>query len=171
MFYLKTPEMKPGRIFVLLFAFLTSLYGISQDYRGLFVHAEYQALKYNYYQVGIGFHPKKHLVSVSRKHKKYSFIGYTLSYNNHFNNSDWGLAFQTVAYSGNYDGPIGIGLEWNLKKISGANHFGLKPMLGLSFPIWSVMYSYNFDLYQNKVERISQHELTLGLRIRVLKWR
>lgn len=145
--------------------------GFSQNYRGLFVHAEYQALKYNYLQFGLGFNPKKHLVAVSRKKEQYSFIGYTVSFSKSLANSDWGIALQSVAYSGNYDGPGGLGIEVNMKRISGLDHFGIKPIIGLSFPIWSVMYGYNFDLFEDKSQRISQHELILGLRIRALKWR
>ena len=110
--------MKSVPLAILLFTLLICKNGMTQDYRGIFVHTEYQFFNYNYYQIGIGFHPKKHLIRISRDNKKYSFIGYTLSYNNHFNNSDWGLAFQTVAYSGSYNGPIGFGMEWNLKSVS-----------------------------------------------------
>lgn len=88
-----------------------------------------------------------------------------------FNNKDWGLAIQSVGYSGSYEGPLGLGIEFNYKSVNQANHFGLKPIIGLSFPIWSIMYGYNFDLYKPKSERISQHEFILGFRIRVLKWR
>lgn len=143
----------------------------AQDRRGIFVHAEYQFLKYDYLQAGIGFHPKKHLVNVSSTKEQYCFIGYTLSYMDNFKNKDWGVAIQSVAYGGSYDGPLGLGIELNYKSVNQTDHYGLKPIIGLSFPVWNVMYGYNFDLYKPKTERISQHELILGFRIRVLKWR
>lgn len=157
-------------ILCLLFSLLSTTIS-AQDKRGLFVHAEYQFLKYDYLQTGIGFHPKKHRVKLSRSEEQYCFIGYTLSYIDNLHNKDWGVALQSVAYSGSYDGPMGIGFELNYKSINQIDHFGLKPLIGLSFPIWSVMYGYNFDLNKPKTERISQHELILGFRIRVLKWR
>ncbi len=142
----------------------------TQDKKGIFAHVEYQVLKNDFLQFGIGFHPKKHLVNFSRRNGKYTFIGYTLNYSTQLNNSDWGLALQSVAYSATYEGPIGVGLELNMKNRSATNHFGFKPLIGLSFPMWSVMYGHHFDLNRNKMERINQHELIFGLRLRCLKW-
>lgn len=156
---------------ILLLFLLCIRFGFTQQYSGLFVHVEYQVLKYNYLQFGIGHHLKNNLIQAKRDNEQYYFSGYTISYSKSINNSDWGLVAQYIAYSGTYSGPIALGIEMNYKSVNTANHYGIKPIIGLSFPIWSVTYGYNFDLYGNKEERISQHELIVGLRLRVLKWK
>jgi hypothetical protein len=70
-----------------------------------------------------------------------------------------------VIYSGYAVSPAGIGLELNYKSVAQGHHFGIKPMIGLSFPIVSIMYAYNFDFYKEKEERLSQHEIILGFRL------
>jgi hypothetical protein len=160
------------KIVTILILFICSLrIGSAQSYNGLFVHADYQALKYSYLQVGVGHHLKNNFLQSSGKNDRYYFSGYTVSYTKNLNNSDWGLAIQYITYSGSYDGPGVFGIEANYKSVQLQNHFGMKPIIGLSFPMWSIAYGYNFDLYREKSQRISQHELVLGLRLRLIKWR
>lgn len=156
---------------ILILLLLFTRNSFSQQYNGLFIHGEYQALKYNFIQFGIGHSIKNNFLQAVRKNEKYYFSGYTISYSKNLNNSDWGLAGQYIVYSGTYDAPSAIGLEVNYKSVQYKDHFGIKPIIGLSFPMWSVTYGYNFDLYKTKDQRISQHELIFGLRLRIIKWK
>jgi hypothetical protein len=119
--------------------------------------------------VGIGFQPKKTLLQATRKHSKYSFIGWTANYSKAIKNSDWGASVQTIIYTGSASGPFGIGLEGNYKSVNNTDHYCFKPLIGLSFPIISIMYAYNFDFYKIKTDRINQHEIILGIRLPVLR--
>lgn len=156
---------------ILIIFFIVGRICFSQHYSGLFMHTEYQVLKYDYLQIGLGHSLKNNILQTNRKNDPYCFTGYTLSYSKNLNNSDWGLATQYIVYSGTYDGPIAVGIEFNYKSITKEHHFGIKPIVGLSFPIWSITYGYNFDMYGIKDQRLNQHELIVGLRLRVLKWK
>ncbi len=152
------------RIIVTILTLLIGTSVFSQNRQALFMQAEYQFLKYNYLTIGLGFQPKKSLLQATRKHPKYSFIGWTANYSKKLENSDWGASIQTIMYTASTSGPFGIGLEGNYKSVNNTNHFAFKPLIGLSFPIVSIMYGYNFDFYKTKSERINQHELILGFR-------
>jgi hypothetical protein len=78
---------------------------------------------------------KKPLINTVRKTEKYFFSGYSLSFSTNLNNSDWGLAGQYMLYSSSYIGPTAMGLELNYKSIDHKNHYGIKPIIVLPFPI------------------------------------
>jgi hypothetical protein len=153
----------------LLFSLL-NISGFTQESRKLEIHTDYQLLKYNYLQFGIGFSPKNHLVSINRNNESFSFIGYRLNYSDNLDNHDWGLALQSIVIGGKFDNITAFGIELNMKNVEHRNHFGFKPMIGISLPYFNLMYAYNFDFYSIKEARISQHELILGISINVLKW-
>lgn len=157
-------------VFVILFSLICS-YGFAQNTKrsSLFLHAEYQLLKYDYLTVGLGYQPRKTKLVAERSHPKYSFVGWTLNYSKKLGNSDWGVSVQNIMYTASTSGPFGMGVEGNFKSVNNKNHFGIKPLIGLSFPVISVMYAYNFDFYEVKSERISQHELIVGIRVPVLQ--
>jgi hypothetical protein len=158
-------------LFLTLFLF-TSGYAYGQEeenIRSLFVQAEYQALHYNFLSVGLGYQPEKGLLNFPRKNLKFSFIGYTANFTKTLNNSDWGASVQAIGYSGATSGPLGGGLEVNYKSVKNTNHYGIKPLLGLSFPIVSIMFGYNFDFYKVPSERINQFEIIFGLRYALLR--
>jgi hypothetical protein len=161
-------------IFLLTFILFGSTY--SQDTIGkrinkqaLFVQAEYQFINYDFITIGLGFQPQKFFLTTTRKHPKLSFSGYTLNFNKSIKNADWGVSGQLIHYSASSSGPIGFGLELNYKNIQNQDHFGFKPLIGLSFSIVSIMYAYNFDLYNIKSDRLRQNELILGFRIPILR--
>ena len=155
---------------ITILLFFGCFHCFSQDERKLEVHTDYQFLKYKYIQLGIGFAPKKHLISVNRTNKSFSFIGYRFSYSKNLNNSDWGLSTQAMVLGGHFRNLSGFGIELNYKSIDNNNHFCFKPLIGFSFPYVNAMYGYNFDFYKNKSERVSQHEIILGFSLNVLKW-
>ena len=155
---------------LLIATLLTALSAYTQDEKKIEIHTDYQLLKYDYLQVGFGFAPKNHLISLNRDNKSFSFIGYRLSYSDNLNNSDWGIAAQSIALGGSFRNFPGFGIEVYYKSISQKNHFGIKPLIGLSFPYFNIMYGYNLDLYNVKSERLSQHELIFGLSLNVFKW-
>ena len=151
---------------------LASIYAFGQEEenrRSLFVQAEYQALHYNFLSVGLGYQPERGPLKFSRRNQKYSFIGYTANYTRQLTGSDWGASAQLVGYSAASSGPIGAGLEINYKSIKNTNHYGFKPLLGLSFPIISSMFGYNFDFYKIPSQRINQFEIIFGLRYALLR--
>lgn len=121
--------------------------------------------------VGLGYQPKKTMVTLTRKHTKFTFLGWAFNYSKKLENSDWGASVQTIAYAGTANGPGAIGLEGNYKSINQTNHLSFKPLIGLSFPIVSLMYAYNFDFYKIKADRVSQHELILGLRLAMIRFK
>ena len=139
--------------------------------RKIYIHADYQLLKYDYFQIGIGFNPKNHRLEINRNNESFAFLGYRCGYSKNFNNSDWGLNIQSIALEGHYRGFTGIGMEINFKSINKINHFGFKPLVGFAFPNWNLMYGYNFDFYKDKSQRISQHELILGVNLQILNWK
>jgi hypothetical protein len=139
--------------------------------RKIFIHADYQFLKYDYFQIGIGFNPKNHRVLINRNNESFAFLGYRFGYSKNLNNSDWGLNAQSIALQGHYGGFTGIGMEINYKSIKKINHFGFKPLVGFAFPNWNLMYGYNFDFYKEKSQRISQHEIILGVNLQIFKWK
>ena len=153
-------------LLIIIFAELGIAYGQKENKRALFVQWEYQFLKYNYMTVGLGYHPEKNLFSSVRKWQKYYFDGVTLNYNKKLENSDWGTSIQAIIYTGE---STGLGWEVNYKSVNQTDHFCLKPIIGLSFAFASLVYAYNFDFYKIKAERVSQHELILGLRWAVLR--
>lgn len=155
---------------LILISLLNSLVTFSQDEGKIEIHADYQTLKYDYLQIGFGFAPKKHLISINRDNKSFSFIGYRLSYSDNVNNSDWGVALQSLVLGGDFRNFPGFGIEVNYKSVSQNSHIGIKPLIGLSFPYINIMYGYNFDLNKTKSERVSQHELIIGLSLNVFKW-
>ena len=137
--------------------------------RSVFVQAEFQFFKYNYFTVGFGYMPRNTMLSFARQSRKYGFNGWTFNYSKKPENSDWGTSVQTIGYSGTFNAPVSVGLEINYKSVSNKDHYSFKPLVGLSCPFVSLMYAYNFDFYKTKAERIKQHELILGLRFAV--WR
>jgi hypothetical protein len=139
--------------------------------RKIYIHADYQLLKYDYFQIGIGFNPKNHRVLLNRNNESFAFLGYRCGYSKNFNNSDWGLNIQSIALQGHYSGFTGLGMEINYKSINKINHFGFKPLVGFAFPNWNLMYGYNFDFYKDKSQRISQHEIILGVNLQIFKWK
>ena len=164
--------MKVKFLIILTLAILntTLLFGQRpKNHRSVFIQTEYQFLQYNYLTVGLGYQPKKNLLTVARKNSKYSFTGWTVNYSKKLENSDWGASIQNVLYSGTVNGPIGIGIEINYKSINQSDHFGVKPLIGLSFPFVSIMYAYNFDFYKTVSERINQNEIILGLRLAIFR--
>jgi hypothetical protein len=166
--------MKVKFLTILTLAILctTPLFGQRpKNNRSVFIQTEYQFLNYNYLTVGLGYQPRKTLLTVTRKNSKYSFIGWTVNYSKKLENSDWGASIQNVLYSGTENGPLGIGIEINYKSINQTDHFGAKPLIGLSFPLVSIMYAYNFDFYKTESERINQHEIILGLRLAIFRQR
>ena len=151
---------------------LANLYAQNnKNHRAIFIQAEYQCINYDYMTVGIGFQPKKHLIDLTRKHPKLSFIGYTINYSKKMQNSDWGVSLQTCVYSASTSGPIGMGLEANYKSIQLKDHFCLKPFIGLSFPIVSIVYAYNIDFYKLKSDRLNQNEIIVSVRIPIFTQR
>lgn len=151
--------------------FLTlSHFGISQSERKIELHSDYQLLNYDYFQIGFGFAPKNHLVRINRNNESFSFIGYRCSYSDDLSNSDWGIAFQSMVLGGNWGNFAAFGLEMNYKSLSKTNHIGIKPMIGLSFLFFNVLYGYNFDLLGKNTDGRSQHELIVGISLNVLKW-
>jgi hypothetical protein len=141
----------------------------SQNRQALFCQTEYQFLKYNYWTVGFGFQRPKPLLQANRMNPKYSFFGWTVNYSKTLNNADWGVSVQSIAYTGCVDGPFGIGLEGNYKSVNSTDHYCFKPLIGLSFPVISIMYAYNFDFYKIKADRINQHEIILGIRVPLIR--
>lgn len=142
-----------------------------RNIRSIFIHTEYQLLNYNFLNVGLGYQPRKNMVYFARSNPKFSFIGWTVNYTKKLENKDWGASIQAISYSGSHDGPFGLGIEVNYKSVNNKDHFCFKPLIGLSFPVFSIMYAYNIDFYDVKSERINQHELILGLRLAFVKMR
>lgn len=163
--------------YFILIVFFNSINKLSyaQGYNSVFIHAEYQAIKYNYLQFGIGYHKNLSTTGMLGSidgSTKHTFIGPTLNFSKKLNSTDWGTSIQYAAYTGKLTiFPIGLGMEVNLKNVNQVNHIGVKPIFGLAYPFLSIMYGYNIDIRKLKKERISQHELILGLRFRAIKWR
>lgn len=153
-------KLKTLIIIITLFSCTVSF---SQNSKTIFVQAECQMINDGYLSVGLGYQPRERLVYVERKHPTMSFIGWALNYTNSVKNSDWGLSLQALMCRAEYRNPIGFGLEGNFRLMSNKPHFGVKPMIGLSFPLLSILYGYNFDFCKTSNQK-SQHELTLGIR-------
>ena len=77
----------------------------AQEYRKIFIHSEYQLLNYQYLQIGIGYAPSKHLVTINRDNENFSFIGYRVAFQDNLNNSDWGVSIQSIALGGKIGNP------------------------------------------------------------------
>ena len=161
------------RCVLISFILILCFAGFSQKSNILFIHTEYQALNYNFYSIGIGFQPKKQIFYINPRDVcykgKFKFNGFTFSFNKKLENKDWGLATQLIGYCADFKNPIGAGIELNYKSIEHSDHFSVKPLIGLSLPLISFMYGYNFDFYKIKSLRVNQHELIMGIRIPVLK--
>ncbi len=106
---------------------------------------------------------------VTRHQPKHSFNGWTLNYNKFLNSEDWGGSIQYLIYEAASGGPFAMGLEYNYKLIDNKNHFGFKPIIGITIKRYTVTYSYNFDFYRIESERIRQHEINFGAHFTLLK--
>lgn len=155
--------MKLKTLIIIITLFFCTV-SLSQNNKTIFVQAECQMLNDGSFSVGLGYQPIGRIDSLENKHSNFSFIGWGLNYTKSIMASDWGLSLQALVCPADYRNPIGAGLEGNYRLISNNPHFGIKPMIGLSFPIISIMYGYNIDFCKTSKKK-SQHELTLGIRV------
>lgn len=153
--------MKLKTLFIIITLFFCTI-TFSQNNKTIFFQAECQMINVGYLSVGLGYQPIG-IASTENKHSNLSFIGWSLNYTQSVKESDWGLSLQALMCPADYRNPIGFGLEGNYRLMSEKPHFGIKPMIGLSFPLFSFMYGYNIDFCKIS-KRKSQHEFSLGIR-------
>ena len=151
-----------------MFAVLILSYGcLAQNNPGLFAMFDYQVLNKRFVSIGLGWQPSTPPAYTERHDGKYSFNGYTLNYVKYTGNADWGASTQYMIYEASHIGQGAFGLECNYKSIDNSDHISLKPIIGLTFDLASISYAYNFDFYRIKSERLRQHELLIGIRMRM----
>lgn len=154
----------------ILFASATCAFAQKDTNRkALFVQSEYQFLNQSFVSVGIGYQPHRNvLFRVARKHPTWSFQGWAINLLRSTSSDTWGASAQALLCTATASGPFAAGVEVNYLNHDDGPHWGIKPQIGLSFPVVSVLYGYTFSVTEANDPVRNGNEIAVVLRFPVL---